>query len=227
VSDTAHLHDALERALSGGPERHHAKAAQQGKLPVRERVARLLESGGKARGPRADVRDADRDTPAKLRLDAPQGLEQPLSPAGRHAEERPHRVVAPVEERAGGDAPQRPFETVVGRTRGDHEIGLVQVAAEPCGAPFEVARQDLASQAWLAWLPIGLRHGILVEHHQSGHSGPNGRGKIGRREFLQLELDHRVLGDLAPFCGPVLQPVKPVLHLGNPAFEPRGHGLVA
>jgi acetyl-CoA carboxylase carboxyltransferase component len=43
VSDTAHLHDALERALSGGPERHHAKAAQQGKLPVRERVARLLD----------------------------------------------------------------------------------------------------------------------------------------------------------------------------------------
>ncbi len=43
MSDTAHLHDALERALSGGPERHHAKAAQQGKLPVRERVARLLD----------------------------------------------------------------------------------------------------------------------------------------------------------------------------------------
>src|SRR5881392_885367 len=36
---------ALERALAGGPERHRAKAAEQGKLPVRERVARLLDEG--------------------------------------------------------------------------------------------------------------------------------------------------------------------------------------
>src|SRR5215468_5237990 len=34
---------AVERALAGGPERHRAKAAEQGKLPVRERVARLLD----------------------------------------------------------------------------------------------------------------------------------------------------------------------------------------
>src|SRR5919106_6079261 len=34
---------ALEAALSGGPERHHAKVAEQGKLPVRERVARLVD----------------------------------------------------------------------------------------------------------------------------------------------------------------------------------------
>src|SRR5438552_9506796 len=32
---------AADRALSGGPERHREKAAEQGKLPVRERVARL------------------------------------------------------------------------------------------------------------------------------------------------------------------------------------------
>jgi methylmalonyl-CoA decarboxylase subunit alpha len=36
---------ALDRALTGGPERHRAKAAEQGKLPVRERVARLLDDG--------------------------------------------------------------------------------------------------------------------------------------------------------------------------------------
>ncbi|TMM04013.1 MAG: acyl-CoA carboxylase subunit beta [Actinobacteria bacterium] len=36
---------ALERALAGGPERHRQKAAEQGKLPVRERVARLLDDG--------------------------------------------------------------------------------------------------------------------------------------------------------------------------------------
>jgi acetyl-CoA carboxylase carboxyltransferase component len=37
--------DAVERALEGGPERHRAKASEQGKLPVRERVDRLLDPG--------------------------------------------------------------------------------------------------------------------------------------------------------------------------------------
>jgi acetyl-CoA carboxylase carboxyltransferase component len=39
------LDDAVARALSGGPERHRVKAAAQGKLPVRERVALLLDPG--------------------------------------------------------------------------------------------------------------------------------------------------------------------------------------
>ncbi len=34
---------AVEAALAGGPERHHTKTAEQGKLPVRERVARLVD----------------------------------------------------------------------------------------------------------------------------------------------------------------------------------------
>ena len=38
------LQGALEAALSGGPERHQAKTAEQGKLPVRERVARLVDA---------------------------------------------------------------------------------------------------------------------------------------------------------------------------------------
>ena len=37
------LDEAVERALAGGPERHREKALDQGKLPVRERVARLLD----------------------------------------------------------------------------------------------------------------------------------------------------------------------------------------
>ncbi|HTD08228.1 MAG TPA: acyl-CoA carboxylase subunit beta [Solirubrobacteraceae bacterium] len=37
------LSDATERALGGGPERHREKAIEQGKLPVRERVALLLD----------------------------------------------------------------------------------------------------------------------------------------------------------------------------------------
>jgi acetyl-CoA carboxylase carboxyltransferase component len=36
---------ATERALLGGPERHREKAREQGKLPVRERVALLLDEG--------------------------------------------------------------------------------------------------------------------------------------------------------------------------------------
>src|SRR4051812_26245288 len=45
MTDTDHLETAFDRALAGGPERHRAKAAEQGKLPVRERVARLLDEG--------------------------------------------------------------------------------------------------------------------------------------------------------------------------------------
>src|SRR6202142_1300216 len=39
------LSKANNRALAGGPERHHEKAREQGKLPVRERVALLLDDG--------------------------------------------------------------------------------------------------------------------------------------------------------------------------------------
>jgi methylmalonyl-CoA decarboxylase subunit alpha len=37
------LSGAVERALAGGPAHHREKAVSQGKLPVRERVARLLD----------------------------------------------------------------------------------------------------------------------------------------------------------------------------------------
>jgi acetyl-CoA carboxylase carboxyltransferase component len=42
VSDFA---EALDSALAGGPQRHHEKTAEQGKLPVRERAARLVDEG--------------------------------------------------------------------------------------------------------------------------------------------------------------------------------------
>ncbi|HVG74819.1 MAG TPA: acyl-CoA carboxylase subunit beta, partial [Thermoleophilaceae bacterium] len=38
------LKDALERARGGGPDRHHEKSRDQGKLPVRDRVARLVDA---------------------------------------------------------------------------------------------------------------------------------------------------------------------------------------
>jgi acetyl-CoA carboxylase carboxyltransferase component len=37
------LRQATDRALAGGPQRHREKAVEQGKLPVRERVALLLD----------------------------------------------------------------------------------------------------------------------------------------------------------------------------------------
>jgi acetyl-CoA carboxylase carboxyltransferase component len=45
MTDARHVQDAFDRAYLGGPERHRAKAAEQGKLPVRERVERLLDEG--------------------------------------------------------------------------------------------------------------------------------------------------------------------------------------
>src|SRR3954465_11114907 len=39
----ADLEEALQRARGGGPERHREKSRDQGKLPVRERVARLID----------------------------------------------------------------------------------------------------------------------------------------------------------------------------------------
>src|SRR5436190_3630143 len=39
------LEEALERARAGGPERHREKSVQQGKLPVRERIDRLVDPG--------------------------------------------------------------------------------------------------------------------------------------------------------------------------------------
>src|ERR671927_58279 len=45
MTDARQVQDAFERAYSGGPERHRVKAREQGKLPVRERVARLLDEG--------------------------------------------------------------------------------------------------------------------------------------------------------------------------------------
>src|ERR671924_737022 len=45
MTDAQQVADAFERAYAGGPDRHKEKSAQQGKLPVRERVARLLDEG--------------------------------------------------------------------------------------------------------------------------------------------------------------------------------------
>ena len=43
IRSSTEFERALSSALAGGPERHHRKTAEQGKLPVRERVARLVD----------------------------------------------------------------------------------------------------------------------------------------------------------------------------------------
>ncbi len=43
ATDAIGIAGAIEAALSGGPERHHTKTTGQGKLPVRERVAQLVD----------------------------------------------------------------------------------------------------------------------------------------------------------------------------------------
>src|ERR687889_116168 len=45
MTDATHFQDALDRAHAGGPEHHRQKSIEQGKLPVRDRVARLLDDG--------------------------------------------------------------------------------------------------------------------------------------------------------------------------------------
>ncbi len=44
MSESGGLGAALEAALAGGPERHRERLSDQGKLPVRERVERLVDS---------------------------------------------------------------------------------------------------------------------------------------------------------------------------------------
>src|SRR4051795_9226549 len=45
MTDSQHVQDAFDRAYAGGPARHREKSREQGKLPVRERVGRLLDDG--------------------------------------------------------------------------------------------------------------------------------------------------------------------------------------
>jgi acetyl-CoA carboxylase carboxyltransferase component len=45
MTEPSDLQEAVDRAQAGGPQRHRAKAVEQGKLPVRERIARLLDEG--------------------------------------------------------------------------------------------------------------------------------------------------------------------------------------
>ncbi len=130
------VQEAFDRAYAGGPERHRAKAAEQGKLPVRERVARLLDPGSftedallanwEAEGLGADgvvtgmgtiggrtVALMANDPTVKAGSWGPEdGREDPAHPGGRarapRADGLPRRLGGRADHRAGADVPRPP-----------------------------------------------------------------------------------------------------------------------
>ena len=93
-------------------------------------------------------------------------------------------------------------------------------------AVFELAQQFLPFQSGRTGLPIDAGDGCLIDHHEGGQARADRDRKVRRGDLLQVELDHHVLGDLPAFGGAILQAVETLLHVGNPAFEPCGQGLV-
>ena len=136
MTDAQHVADAFDRAYAGGPERHKEKSAQQGKLPVRERVHRLLDEGSfsedallanweaeglgrrrrrhRARHDRRPHRGADGQRPdGQGRLVGTQDRrEDPAHPGGRarapRADGLPRRLRGRAHHRAGPDVPRPP-----------------------------------------------------------------------------------------------------------------------
>ena len=81
------VRQATERAHAGGPERHHEKSKEQGKIPVRERVERLLDAGLLRRGGAARQLGAGR--PGRRRRRHRHGHDR--RPARRGDGQRPDR----------------------------------------------------------------------------------------------------------------------------------------
>ena len=93
-------------------------------------------------------------------------------------------------------------------------------------ALLEFGRQALPVELGVLGLPVDAGDRRLIDHHQGGRSGPHGGRKIGGGDFLHVQLDHHVLGDLAAFGGPVLEPAQAVFHFGDPALQARGQRFV-
>jgi len=84
----------------------------------------------------------------------------------------------------------------------------------------------LSVQARVSWLPIDAWYRGFIEHEEGGHAGTDRDREIGRGDLFQIEFDHHILGDLPAFGGTILQPLEPILHLGDAALEPRRQGFV-
>ncbi len=66
-------------------------------------------------------------------------LEEALCTPVGQPHERAQRLLAVVEERPGGGGAKGALERVVGRLGNEDDVRLVEVAAEPCRPPFQVA----------------------------------------------------------------------------------------
>lgn len=84
----------------------------------------------------------------------------------------------------------------------------------------------MSVQARVSWLPIDAWYRGFIEHEEGGHAGTDRDREIGRGDLFQIEFDHHILGDLPAFGGTILQPLEPILHLGDAALEPRRQGFV-
>ena len=65
-----------------------------------------------------------------------------------------------------------------------------------------------------------LGHRCLIKHEQGRHPGTDRDCEVRRGNLLQIEFDHHVLGNLPALGGTILQAIKTILHLGDPALEP-------
>ncbi len=100
----------------------------------------------KLRGTSADVRDADRNGRVELALDPADVLDQ-LFRAGRgDAHQRSHGIVSSIEERPGSSGAEQTLEAIVGRSCGDDEVALVEIAPEACRAPLQIAEDGASGQ---------------------------------------------------------------------------------
>jgi hypothetical protein len=123
---------------------HNAGAATDDR-GAEKGVTGLLEAGGEARRALTRVRDTDRDTVGGL-ADLADAREKPFDAGHRNSQQRAHRILASVEERAGGRRGERPLDLVVRRSRRDDEVALIEVAAQAGGASFDVAESRSACE---------------------------------------------------------------------------------
>ena len=98
MTDATHFQEALDRAHGGGPERHREKSAEQGKLPVRERVARLLDEGSLRRGGAAGQLGAGRPRRRRRRHRAGHARRPPRRGHGQRPDGQ-GRLVGPEDRR--------------------------------------------------------------------------------------------------------------------------------
>ncbi len=88
-------------------------------------------------GPDTDARDADGRIAAEVRVDSSQVVQRAGGAAGTHRNERPHRLVAAIDERRPFERDDASLERVVDTHRRKHEMRHPEVAAQPARATLD------------------------------------------------------------------------------------------